>query len=285
MKITMIGAGGIGSTFAFQLAQAGHAVTVVARGKRLEQLLREQAIVLNTGERMPVQVSAAFDLTTACDLVLVTVLAHQVDELLPALASSAAKQIMFMFNTFEPLDRLRDAVGAERFAFGFPAIMAILNDGKLTTTIVKRGQTTIATDASWAKHFTAAGIPTAVEADMHNWLRTHAVMVAPIMTVLNIAYLRQAGVTWREAQQAATAMSEGFALVRRLGNRLTPAAMRVVDHLPTPLLAALLWMFTRIPSMRPWGAAGTGEPRALIDRMIASASGQTPALLAIRPGV
>ena len=35
MKIAVLGPGGIGSTFAFKLAQAGHAVTVVARGKRL----------------------------------------------------------------------------------------------------------------------------------------------------------------------------------------------------------------------------------------------------------
>lgn len=283
MKIAIIGMGGIGSTFAFQFAQAGHEVTAVARGKRLEQLQREQAIVLNTGERMPVRVSVAFEPATAWDLVLVTVLAHQVDVLLPALANSVAKQIMFMFNTFEPLDRLRDAVGAERFSFGFPAILATIEEGKLTTTIVKRAQTTIATDATWSKHFTAAGIPTAVEADMHNWLRTHAVMVAPVMTLLNIAYLRQSGVTWGEARQATDALVEGLALVRGLGNTLRPAAMRVLNWLPTPLIATLLWMVTRNSALRISGAAGTGEPRALIDIMIAAAPGPTPALLAIRP--
>lgn len=283
MKIAIIGLGGIGSTFAFQLAQAGHAVTVVARGKRLEQLQRTGAIEKSTGERVAVQVSAALDTTTAWDLVLVTVLAHQVDPLLPTLAASAAQMVMFMFNTFEPLDRLRDAVGATRFAFGFPAIGATITEGKLTAQIITRGMVTPVTNAAWAQCFTEAGIPAVVEADMHSWLRTHAAMVVPVMTVSNIAYARQGGVSWGEARQAADALAEGFALVRRLGNRITPAAMAGFSWLPTPLAAALLWTISRVPAIRQLGVAGTREPRALIDMMRAAAPDPTPALLAIRP--
>ena len=49
MKIAILGTGAIGSTFAFQLARNTHDVTVIARGKRLEQLQAEQAIVTVTG--------------------------------------------------------------------------------------------------------------------------------------------------------------------------------------------------------------------------------------------
>ena len=38
MNIAIIGAGGIGSTFAVQLVRAGHDVTLVARGARLAGL-------------------------------------------------------------------------------------------------------------------------------------------------------------------------------------------------------------------------------------------------------
>ena len=151
MKIAVIGPGGIGSTFAFQLARAGHDVTIVARGKRLEQLQRDQAVLTRDGQRVAVRVTAVLDETTPWELVLVTVLASQVDALLPALRASAARQVMFMFNTFEPLGRLRDAVGAARFAFGFPAILASVDGGKLTTQIVARGPlVTTVTDADWA---------------------------------------------------------------------------------------------------------------------------------------
>ncbi|WP_437737686.1 ketopantoate reductase family protein [Sorangium sp. So ce1335] len=283
MKIAIVGTGGIGSTFALQLARAGHEVTVVARGKRLEQLQRDQAIVTAAGERAAVRVSAALDATTAWDLALVTVLAPQVDAVLPALAGSSAKTVMFMFNTFEPLARLRDAVGPARFAFGFPAILASLDEGKLTSKIVTRGLLTTVTDAAWAKVFTEAGIPAVVHPDMESWLRAHAAAVVPVMVATVTAHTRQAGVSWTEAMGLARAMEEGFRLVRQLGNTITPEPVAALSRLPTPVLATLLWTSTRIEAMRKLGAAGPGEPRALIDAMAAAAPGQTPALLAIRP--
>ncbi|WP_437972568.1 2-dehydropantoate 2-reductase N-terminal domain-containing protein [Sorangium sp. So ce260] len=283
MKIVIIGPGGIGSTFAFQLARAGHDVTVVARGKRLEQLRRDEAIVSAAGERAAVRVSAALDATTEWDLALVTVLASQVDAVLPALAASAAKTVMFMFNTFEPLSRLRDAVGSARFAFGFPAILATLDDGKLTSRIVDRGMVTTVTDPAWAKVFAGAGVPTVVHQDMESWLRTHAALVVPVMVAVVAAHARQAGISWAEATSLARAMEEGLRVVRQLGNTITPEPMAMLSRLPTPAVATLLWMVSRVEAVRKMGAAGPGEPRTLIDAIAAAAPGQTPALLAIRP--
>lgn len=283
MKIAVVGPGGIGSTFAFQLARAGHEVTVVARGKRLEQLQRDQAIVTASGERAAVHVSAALDATTEWDLVLVPVLATQVDAVLPALAASAARAVMFMFNTFEPLDRLRDAVGSSRFAFGFPAILARVDGGALEFEIVTRGLLTTVTDAAWAEVFTKAGIPAVVHPDMESWLRSHAALVAPFMIASVIAHTRRAGVSWSEATNLARAMDEGLRLVRRLGNTITPAPVAAVSRLPVPAIASLLWATSRLEAIRKTGAAGYGEPRALIDAMLAAAPGEMPALRAIRP--
>ncbi|MBZ5708407.1 ketopantoate reductase family protein [Nannocystis pusilla] len=283
MKIAIVGPGGIGSTFAFQLEQAGHDVTVVARGRRLEQLQRDGAIVTATGKRAPVQVAAALDPTTPWDLVLVTVLVSQVEAVLPALAASAARTIMFMFNTFEPFDRLRYTVGEARFAFGFPAILASLDDGVLTTQIFGRPVSTTVTDPSWAKVFTDAGIASVVHPDMESWLRTHAAFVAPVMIASARAHERRAGVSWSEAVTLARAVDEGFRLVRRLGNVITPAPMTVASRLPTPMTAAFLWALTRLSAIQRSGAAGFGEPRALIDAMTAASPDPTPALQAIRP--
>lgn len=283
MKIAVIGPGGIGSTFAWRLARAGHEVTVVARGERLARLQQTGAIVTATGERAAVAVSAALDERVAYDLVLVSVLHSQVDAVLPALASSAARTVMFMFNMFEPLARLRDAVGAERFAFGFPAILASLDDGVLTTQIVARPVRTTVSDPRWAQVFSAAGIPSVVHDDMESWLRTHAAFVAPAMVASTMAHERQSGVTWAESMQLARAMAEGLALVRQLGHAITPRPMEVLARSPLRVMAALLWASTRSPGFRKTGAAGVGEARALIDAMIAAAPGPTPALLAIRP--
>jgi len=281
MQIAILGTGAIGSSFAYQLARAGHTVTVIARGARLEQLRRDGAIVLFSGERAAVQVSAALDDRTPYDLVLVTVLASQVGSVLPALGASAARTVMFMFNTFEALDPLRDAVGAQRFAFGFPGgVFALLLDGKLKTQI--RSGTT-AGDAAWARTFTDAGIPTVVERDMHSWLRSHAALVIPLMAIGTVVVRRGAGISWREAGAYAAAMDTAFRIVRELGNAITPSMVLTVSRLPQALVKALLWAMSRTTTLRDLGRLGPTEARMLIDMMTTAAPGKTAALLAIRP--
>ncbi len=125
LSIAVVGAGSIGSTFAFYLAQAGHEVTAVARpgSTRLEQLRRDGGVVLKNGERAAMRVTDALDESAAYDLVVVTTLAYQAEALMPALQRSAAHAIHLMFNNLHP-EAMRDAIGAERCSFGMPFIMA-----------------------------------------------------------------------------------------------------------------------------------------------------------------
>ena len=283
VKIAIVGPGSIGSTFAMYLSRAGHDVTVVARGARLAQLERDKAIVPVSGEPAPVAVSAALDPVVSWDLVLVTVLATQVDAVLPAIQASAAKRVMFMFNTFEALDRLRDAVGAARFAWGFPAVLATLTEGKLKTQVFRVPQITTVTDAAWSDVFNRAGIPTVVVDDMQSWLRTHAAMIAPMMAAAARTHARGAGLSWAEARELARAMAEGFQIVRALGGTITPKAMVRLRAVPTPVVTFVLWAFTRLPMAAELGASGPGEARSLIDAMIAAAPDQSATLRAIRP--
>src|SRR5437764_563325 len=100
LRIAVLGAGRIGSAFAFRLVRiGGHDVTVIARpdSVRLAQLERDQAIVDLKGERAAVRVASKLDEETPYDLIIVTVLAHQSYPLLPALRRSAASCIQFMF--------------------------------------------------------------------------------------------------------------------------------------------------------------------------------------------
>jgi 2-dehydropantoate 2-reductase len=284
VQIAIVGPGGIGSAFAFQLSKAGHDVTVIARGTRLEQLRHVGAIVTVEGERAAVDISGELDTTMHWDLVLVTVLASQVDVLLPALSASAAKSVMFMFNTFRSLDRLRDAVGPQRFAFGFPAIAAGLHDGRLSSRIYRRGQLTTVSDLFWAKVFADAGVPATVHPDMQSWLRSHAAAMVPIVIAGSTALRRGTGISRADAVRLARAMKEGFGLVRHLGNSITPAPIAIASHSPAPVLAVLLWTLTRLDAFtRTIAIAPADEPRTLIDKMTSTCPGRTPALLAVRP--
>lgn len=283
MKLAIYGTGGIGSTFALHLARHGHDVTVIARDQRLAELEADQAIVTVGGERAPVTVRDALDPSIDFDLVLVTVLAPGIDAIMPALRASRARTVMFMFNTFASLEPLRQAVGADRFAFGFPGIAAFLRDGKLDSKIFERGQPTSTTDPKWAKVFTDAGIHTVVEGDMQSWLRTHAVVVSMIGAVTVLARARQAGISLAEARPYALAMHEGFALVQHLGNAITPSAMAILQRAPVAVASSLLWVLSRVKSVRDFPGVGPAEPRALIDAMVAAAPERTTLLKAARP--
>lgn len=281
MNIALIGPGAIGSTLAFQLSRAGHQVTVVARGERLRRLEQEQAIVRTDGERAAVTVCAQLAPNIAYELVLVTVLATQVDAVLPSLKASAARKVMFLFNTFDAIAPLREAVGAQRFAFGFPAgIFCLLVDGRIRPAI--RAGTTV-DDPQTAALFEGAGIPTTIEPDMQSWLRTHAAMVAPLMSLGVIAHAQRRGVTWTEARAHAHAFRVGFDLVHAMGNLWVPKSLGTLSRLPRVLQTLLFWALSRTTMIRELGALGTTEPRMLIDMMTAARPGLAAPLVAIRP--
>jgi 2-dehydropantoate 2-reductase len=283
-KIAIVGSGGIGSTFAVQLARAGHEVTVVARGKRLAQLQERAGVATADGDVVSVTLSEALDPAVPYDLVLVSVLAHQVAPLLSALTSSSARRIMFMFNTFEPLQPLQAAVGAERFAFGFPSIMAGIDaQGRLQSSIQSRGMLTTVTDQGLAEVFSAAGIPAVVSTQMESWLRCHAAVVVPFILASAKAQARHAGITWREAIELAQAIEEGFDLVRELGHAVTPRPVSVIDRLPASAKAAILWSATRSEPIRTNGAAAVREAHHLIAAMLAAAPSALPLLERLRP--
>jgi 2-dehydropantoate 2-reductase len=283
LQIAIVGAGRIGSTFAFHLARAGHDVTLIARGQRLAELEQDPAIELVSGSRETVKVQASIDLSKPWDLLLVTVLAHQADALLPSLHVSAAKTVMFMFNTVEPLERLRDAVGEARFAFGFPTVMATFVGGRLKCSVDKPGQMTTVTSEVWSDVFNRAGIPAEVHADMESFLRSHAAFVIPLMAMGYLVHTRGRGISWTEARRYARAMSEAFGIVQQLGHRVTPSLVAALSRMPFTMRAALLWCLSRLAAIQELGAMGPSEARALIDKMTTAGPGPIEELLAIRP--
>ena len=288
LSIAVIGAGKIGSTFAYQLARAGHDVTVIARpdSLRLQQLQRDQGIILKTGERAEVRVADKLDEEAAYNLVVVTTPAHQVDAVFPALQRSKAQCVQFMFLTFEP-ERLRDAIG-HRCGFGMPAVMTD-SEGRIKPTIISSLKT-LHGDQRWAELFSSAGIPSAFEPEMALWLRCEAPLTAATQSIAVAGQRRGGGATWAEAKAVARGLHGGFAIVKGLGYRLYPSTKSTMYSVPNFLIAFLLWVFSRIPAMRELLATGLNECRALIDTMVAAAAKAKPplpaaakALLAIKP--
>ncbi len=273
LKIAVLGAGKIGSTFAFQLARAGqHDVTVIARPDsiRLQQLQRDGGIVDVKGERATVRVIDTLDEGIPYDLLIVTLLDHQTAAILPDLQRSAAKCIQFMFNTFHP-EYLQEAVGAERCAFGMAFVQATLDsDGKLKSTIGAGGQKTIMSEHRWVDVFNAAGLPAAIEPDMPLWLRCHVPLCVAFESVAVAAKRRGEGASWGEAMILARGVHESFKLIKGLDYPIYPSAKKLTNSSPVSVLAASLWSMSRISSFREVLATGKAECQVLVDVMVAA---------------
>ena len=274
LRVAVIGVGNIGSTFAFQLVRiGGHDVTVVARpgSRRLEQLRRDGAIVDVQGLRANVHVTDALDEQTPFDLVIVTLLAHQVDAVLPALRRSAARCVQFMFNTFNP-ERLREAVGPERCAFGMNFVQATLDEnGRLKATIGAGGQKTLMDQERWANLFKAAGLPATVEPDMPSWLRCHVPLCVAFESVSVAGVRRGGGASWKEASALARGVHASFGLIKALGYPVYPRTKTLIDLAPASMFAAVLWSMSRVRAFRELLATGRAECEALVDAMISTA--------------
>jgi 2-dehydropantoate 2-reductase len=281
LRIALLGAGNIGSAFAFQLARVGHHnVTVVTRPNslRFEQLQRDGGIVNIRGERAETALTNQFDERIAYDLVVVTVLAHQVDVLIPVLKRSAAKCFLFMFNNFDPV-RLRDQLGAERCEFGMPFIQASLGqDGKLKASIGAGGQKTKLSDQRWVDLFNAAGLPAKFEPKMMLWLRCHAPLCVGFESISVAGVRRGGGASWAQAMVTARGVQAGFALIKASGDPLYPAGKAWLNASPNWLIAIMFWSLSRITSFRELLAGGIAECRALVDTMVAAAPQANPAV-------
>lgn len=291
LRVAVLGMGGIGSAFAFELSRTGHhEVTAIARPEsvRLEQLQSSSGIVSIKNERAEVHITGRLDEEIPYDLVIVTLLAHQVDAVLPALQRSAAKCVLFMFNNFEP-ERLRDALGAERCSFGMLFVQASLDqEGKLDAKIGAAGQKTKIDNPQWVDVFVAAGLPAVLEPEMLLWLRCHVPLCVAFESVSVAGVRRGGGASWGEALVLARGMQEGFKLIQRLGYRLYPQEKSALNASPVGVVASMLWTMSRIPSFRELLATGAGECRALVDVLVTAAGRVAPPIdaakiLAMRP--
>jgi len=286
LSIAVVGVGAIGSTFAYHLARAGHDVTAIARpdSARLLQLQRDEAVVLRSGEKAGLRVTDRLDEGVAYDVILVTMLAHQLDAVLPALGRSKAAAIQFMFNNFEP-ERLSEAVGEGRCSFGMPFVMSTLDSNGRLETRANPGQKTLHGDARWAELFATAGMASAFEPDMRLWLRCHAPMCIAMESICVAGQGRGGGATWREAVTVARGLRSGFAIIKALGYSLYPPSKSALASCPTPVLACMLWLASRVPSFRRLLSQGLLECRALADAIAAAGNAAKPPVAALAASV
>ena len=287
--VAVLGAGGIGSTYAYHLSRAGHTVTAIARpgSTRFTQLTKDKAIVLHTGEQAAVTVADQLDEQTAYDVVVVCLMDYQVSAVLPSLQRSAAKAVQLMFNTYQP-ERLAETIGAARCTLGMPFAQATVDDdGRLHCT-TDRGRSLLG-DRRWVDMFNQAGLPATYEPQMGLWLRNHASFCIAFESIAVVAQRSgNGGASWADAMRIARGMQQGLSLTRQLGYPIYGPGKGTFYRAPAAVPALVLWSLSRVKGFRELLAQGEAECRAMCDAMIAQAAAAqppipVPALQAVRP--
>lgn len=131
MKILIYGAGIIGSTYGWQLAEAGHDITVfVRKGQKLQ--VEEQGIHLvcqdfRNGRKKTVDtvfrphVIDELDTQNDFEYIIVATNKIQLPDVLPVLGTSAGKaHVLFFQNNWDCFDEIACFLKPEQYFFGFP---------------------------------------------------------------------------------------------------------------------------------------------------------------------
>jgi 2-dehydropantoate 2-reductase len=298
MEILVYGAGVVGSQYAARLRQAGHMVTLLARGQRAVEL-REHGIVLeaiNSGlvETVHVSVKEILEEDDYFDLVIVTLRKNQIAEALPVLAANRQiPSLLFLGNNPCGSDEIVKAVGRERVLLGFGGVGGVRH-GHTIRYYARAGHSYGRTylgeldgqASSRVVHvaiaLTEARLTPELVPNMDAWLKSHAALISPLALALYSA----GGDNYRLAHTrdglllAVRAIRESLGVLRALRIPIVPAPFRMLEWLPEPLLLVVLrgLMNTRAAEINIAGHANAArdEMWAVADEFatLVKASGQ-----------
>lgn len=296
MKILVYGAGPLGSLFAGRLVEAGHDVSLLARGKRLEQL-RQYGLVLEnvqTGEQSITypNIVERLEPEDAYDLVLVIMRKNRVYGVLPALqANQHTPNVLFLMNNAAGPGEFVASLGMRRVLVGFPSsagyrkehVMCYLGGSEDRLVSIPIGEVDGSiTDRTWMVADALAsmyGYQVEIRTDMDAWLKTHVALLMPSLA----AALYACGTdNYRLARTrdgvvlGARAIREGFKVLRALRVPIVPKTMKLFELLPEPLLVPyarrLLQAKTMETALVGHAQAARDEIKHLADEFLALAA-------------
>ncbi|HOG46091.1 MAG TPA: 2-dehydropantoate 2-reductase N-terminal domain-containing protein [Anaerolineae bacterium] len=314
MDILVFGAGVLGTLYATRLQEAGHRVSLVARGARLAEL-REHGIVLESAQSgrwtaVGVNIVEALAPDDRYDLAIVLVRHDQLAGALPTLAANRRiPTVLLMVNNASGPSEAVQALGHGRVLLGFPGAGGarrghvvrynVLPGWLQATTLGELDGRSTPRLRTVAAALRRAGFPVEISGDIDAWLKTHVAWVSPVANALymvggsndDLAHTRDGVVLMVRA------IREGFRVLRAHGIPITPARLRLFEWLPEPLLV-VAWrrvLATRFAATVIAGhanaarsemaalaaelralAAGTGVPTPAMDELAAYADPAQP---------
>ncbi len=276
MKILILGAGVIGTTYAWQLSNAGHDVTLFVRKASLERIQKEGIRIRCKDERQknsaPIEVTyhpnviAELHKQNHYDLILVSVRAHQLDDILPILAEHSGKtDILFFSNNWFGEEKIRKFLPSEQYLFGFSRLVGgwrtkdqveciLFNNSELATLLGERDGQITPRLKNLQNMFEQANLKPVISQDILGWLAIHYVEFLGVIggilragsfnTFVNSSGLiKESILATRESLDICKARGVDF-------KKAAPTNIRIVESTPIFLLAPLMQMQYKTPSIQ-----------------------------------
>ena len=135
MNILIFGSGVIGTTYAWQLHEAGHQVSMLVRKLRMVRYSHSGVPITYTDMRdgkksygqtvFRPKIVERLDPSRPFDLIVVTVRSHQLGDVIPYLAKySGDAHILFLGNMWEETKLIKKHLPKGRYFFGYPGMVA-----------------------------------------------------------------------------------------------------------------------------------------------------------------
>ena len=254
MNILIYGAGVIGSLYAALFSEAGVDVSIYARGKRLENLLKNGLLYKKDNQIKTAKVTVVSKVQDddLYDFVFLTVRENQLRTALVELKDNVSPTIVTMVNSLDTYDSWEEICGKGRILPAFPGVGGGIENNVLDAALTPRiiQPTTLGrTDGrekKLADVFKRAGIPYQIVEDMHIWQICHLGMVVPIAD----AYYesedpKNCGSDHRLMMATARQIKDNFQHISSGGVKISPSKMNWFKILPTPIVALLLGVVFR----------------------------------------
>jgi 2-dehydropantoate 2-reductase len=238
------------------LQGAGHDVTVLSRGSRLEGIQRHGLVLedVRTGERSVTHVAIVSQLLAkdSFDMALVAVRRDQLSGVMPALASNNnIPSVLFMLNNPSGSSALIDVLGSGRVLLGFPGASGAMDGYVVRYVMIAQQPTTIgepngrqtARLRTLLGTLRACGFSARIDDDMDAWLTAHAFFVTSVSGAIYLA----GGVCGELSRSPALlklmvdGIRQGFSAARALGRPVHPFALKVLFTWMPRAFAVYYW--------------------------------------------
>lgn len=202
MKILVYGAGVLGSYLAHELYRGNHSVTMLARGKRYDDLKKHGLVIEHIRQKVKtidhLQVTDSLNPNDVYDIIFVAMQKSQLDKVFPVLAkNTASKKIVLIGNNCEAdktyTDFIQMSDSKPMLLNGFLSCGGhrdgeiIYNwHGDKCNILIGAAKKTDDFENVMSEVFSTTKLQLKIKSDMNSWLKYHCALIAPICLAIQI---------------------------------------------------------------------------------------------------